>query len=343
MSQQLEPIKFGDIVFICFPSTDKGPKIVNDVGHSHHGHNRIIANTGTIINGDPYQIVQAPNIYPNSMTGQPIRNSDIIRLTRLNDSQLGQWYNADGDQWIEIRSNTKANDIRPNWRINAIGAQPNTIINYGQQFRLRNLRQPYDATFRTNGNSSYANVSVSFADNTYNSVLMFLPGPLDNAKLQCCKDNPIFTQPDYCGQFRGTTCSGQCDDILTNYCAQVTASDPKCGCLLPANFYQDTIKIGPPECIDDRCVDTNSYRKSTQCHPNCNIINCDIDINNFNGQDVNKIIYNQICGNSNGNNSNNGNNSGGTTSRSRLFWFIIIGVIIIIIFIALVILLAKNL
>ncbi|BCS83723.1 putative virion-associated membrane protein [Cotonvirus japonicus] len=291
---QQELIKWNDIVFVCYPITDGGAMIISDVGYSDDGYNRPIGGRGTIENGDPYRIV-VPAGYSYSNTN--VENGNMIRLVRASDSGNGCWYNGSGDGWLEIRDN-----IGPDWRADWIvqiintGNNNSNILNYGQHFRLLNRAQTENPTFKSP--STFASIALWGGNSTNNSILMLLPGSLDNAKLQCCRDNPIFTQPDYCGNFRGTTCSGQCDDILTNYCAQVTTSDPKCGCLLPSSFYNGTSgMIGPPECIDSRCVGTDSYRKSTQCKPNCDIINCDININDFNGTNVDKIIYYQKCGN----------------------------------------------
>ncbi|AGF85646.1 virion-associated membrane protein [Moumouvirus goulette] len=342
---QQQPVKWNDIVFVCYPITDGGAVIIKDVGYSDDGYNRPIGGKGTIENGDPYRVVAA-----HSYTNPNVENGNMIRLVRENDPRNGCWYNGSGDGWLEIRDNVGP-DWRADWIVQIIDASSNSsVLNYGQHFRLLNKAQTENPTFESS--STFASIALWGGNSTNNSVLMLLPGPLDNAKLQCCRDNPIFTQPDYCGDFRGTTCSGQCDDILTKYCAQVTTSDPKCGCLLPASFYYGTSgMIGPPECIDSRCVGTDAYRKSTQCKPTCDIIDCNININDFNGTNIDKIIYYQKCGNQptptpNGPPGPTPSGPPGPTPSgppgptpsgpsparsSRLIWIIIISIIVIII------------
>ncbi|AAV50340.1 putative virion-associated membrane protein [Acanthamoeba castellanii mimivirus] len=294
-------VLFNDIVFVCFPITDNGSIIISDIGYSDDGYNRPTGRQGTIENGDPYRIT-VPAGY--SYTNKNVQNGNMIRLVRVNDSKNGCWYNGSGDGWLEIRDYVGP-DWRADWTVQIINpANNDNSLYYGQHFRLMNRAQVENPTFQ--GPSDFASIALWGSNNTNNSVMMLLNGPLDTAKLECCKDNPIFTQPDYCANYRGTTCSGQCDDILSNYCAQVTTTDPKCGCLLPASFYTQNSAIGPPECIDDRCVDTNSYRKSTQCHPNCQIVDCDININDFNGTNINKIVYEQECGSKSTPNGPNG-------------------------------------
>nr|URM62461.1 virion associated membrane protein [Mimivirus sp.] len=355
MAQQ--PVMWGDTVFICFPNTDDGPKITNDVGSSDDGYTRPTAGSGTILNGDPYRITRPPSL-PTPST--PVQNKSTIRLYRINDSSQPCWYNGSGDQWIEMRSRVSNNDSRADWIIEGVNIGTDNVIYYGQQFRLINsAQQPYTVTFRTNpsgGRPGFANISVGGPDTSNNSIIMLLQGPLDNAKLQCCRDNPAYTQPDYCGNFRGTTCSGQCDTILTDYCARVTTTDPKCGCLLPPSFYLKNRAVGPPECIDDRCVNQNTYKKSTQCKPNCNIINCVIDAKDIAGTNIDKVIFDQKCSGKNGpspspgppgppgpnNGPNNGPPSSGSTSNIERYIWIILAVIIAIIIISLIIFLIYR-
>ncbi|AVL94529.1 putative virion-associated membrane protein [Moumouvirus australiensis] len=342
---QQQPVRWNDIVFVCFPITDGGAMIMTDIGYSDDGYNRPIGGRGTIQNGDPYRI-EIPAGY--NYSNPDVENGNLIRLVRVNDSRNGCWYNGSGDGWLEIRDYVGP-DWRADWIVQIIASTGN-VLTYGHHFRLLNRAQTENPTFVSP--STFASLALWGGNNTNNSVLMLLPGPLENAKLQCCRDNPIFTQPDYCGEFRGTTCSGQCDDILTTYCAQVTTTDPKCGCLLPASFYYGTSgMIGPPECIDSRCVGTDAYRKSTQCKPNCDIIDCNININDFNGTNVDKIIYYQKCGNQPTPSGPPGPTPSGppgttpsgppgttpngptpnTSGSSRLLWIIIISIVVIII------------
>ncbi|BCS83563.1 putative virion-associated membrane protein [Cotonvirus japonicus] len=344
-----QPIRWNDQVFICFPQADTGFKITSDTGSSDDGYVRPVASNGTILNGDPYIIRRPPNL--SKVGNDPITNKTTIRLYRVNDSSNSCWYNGSGDQWVELRSNVSDNDSRPDWIIYALGAEDKdgAVINYGQTIRIVNSHQRYNVTYKSpadGGTTNFANISVGGVDSSNNSLIMFLSGDLDNAKLQCCRDNPVYTQPDYCGDFRGTTCSGQCDTILTDYCGIAKTTDPKCGCLLPASYYKVTGLLGPPECIDDRCVNQNTYRKSTQCKPNCNIINCVIDAKDIAGTNIDKVVFDQKCSGKSGTTPNgpgptptpNGPTTPGS-DRSRLIWFIlggVIGLIILIIIIYLI-------
>ncbi|XWV25881.1 hypothetical protein QJ857_gp1200 [Tupanvirus soda lake] len=277
-------VKFGDTVFLSMPLVGKGMLVTGVQPFSFPGLDFRIpkVSSGDITHADPYVLDPV-----NNRIGETITTGSLFKIRRFHDPKGGVWGNYHHTDFIPIQP---SNDSGSHWQAIPVdgGSGP---ITYGEQFRLLD-KGPGDNPRYDNGT-----LNVHSRDNGEGSIFTFLPGPLDNAKLECCKNNPALTLPDYCGVFRGPLCNGYCDDILTNYCAKVTTSDPKCGCLLPESYYKDSKLIGPAECVDDRCVNQNTYRRKSQCNPTCNIINCIIDVDNAKDWHVNEIIYDQKCGN----------------------------------------------
>ena len=279
-------VNYGDTVFITYPVASTTPLIVSAVSSTSH----VVASTGTIYNGDPYMIVD-----PGGGQNRPLTTGNNIAFRRINEQNPAYWYNHSGDDYVQIRTNASMSDPKALWQVNNLQGSQGQSVTYGEQLRLVGSNQ--NPTYIT-GNG-LGNIIVSGSQNTLpQSIISFLPGGLDTAKLECCKNNPALIQPNFCGDFMGTSCSGECDSILTQYCASVTTSDPKCGCLLPASYYSQSGMIGPAVCIDDRCVNTDSYRISTQCNPNCNIVNCSIDLTNVDIESANisEASFKQYCG-----------------------------------------------
>nr|WBF70571.1 hypothetical protein [Megavirus caiporensis] len=289
-------VKYGDTVFLTFPSISP-PKIwTNVITTTNPTSSRPVATDGTITDADPYII----DVTPGKNIGDIVNANDAIRLRRLVDPERkvltdAETYDNAGRK-MGVLTLTNSNTNNTYWDVkSATGATG--PITYGQQIRLLNQNTKRDALYIV---LSLPAIISYPSDSTSNSIMAFAPGPLENAKLQCCRDDPSLVQLGFCGEFQGTSCTGFCDTILTDYCAQVTTTDPKCGCLLPASFYAVSGLVGPPECIDDRCVNQNTYRKSTQCKPSCNIINCVINANDIAGTNIDKIIFDQKCGNTPG-------------------------------------------
>ncbi|XWV24644.1 hypothetical protein QJ856_gp1140 [Tupanvirus deep ocean] len=280
-------VKYGDTVFLSLPLVGKGMLVTGVQQFSLPGFNFTIplVTGGDITHADPYVLDPV-----NSKNGDPITTDSLFKIRRLYDSKGGVWVNYHHTDFLPIQA---TNDSGSHWQAIAVDGSKGQI-HYGQQIRFLD-KGPGD-----NPRYDKGTLNVHSRDSGEGSIFAFLPGPLDNAKLECCKNNPALTFPDYCGVFRGPLCNGYCDDILTNYCAKVTTSDPKCGCLLPESYYKVSRLVGPAECVDDRCVNQNTYRRKSQCNPTCNIINCDININDLDIQDshIDKIIFNQVCGNS---------------------------------------------
>ncbi|AQN68520.1 hypothetical protein [Saudi moumouvirus] len=324
----MSSINYGDTVFIAFPALSSPLILTGIFNITGPTMTRLNATQGTIADADPYVI----DPVPGHKIGDVLNSNDVIRLRRLTDPQqryltdgFASNYNGKPMGVVNLTNNT-GNDTY--WKI--VPIIPSTApITYGQRIRLENVNTGRDILYIV---FSLPGV-LTYADNTSGSIMSFVPGPLDNAQLQCCKDDPSLIQLGLCGDYKGTSCTGNCDTILTNYCAQVTTSDPRCGCILPASFYATSGLVGPPECIDDRCVNTNSYRKSTQCKPNCNIINCVINANDIAGSNIDKIIFEQKCGNLPTPGTPSAPGTPGTTgsNRSRIFLIIFIIIIVLII------------
>ncbi|AGC02145.1 hypothetical protein H012_gp309 [Acanthamoeba polyphaga moumouvirus] len=324
----MSSINYGDTVFIAFPALSSPIILTNVVTGTNPNITILRGTNGTIADADPYVIDPTPG----HNVGSALNNNDIIRLRRLGDSQQrvitdGYSTNLNGRTLgIAYLTNNTGNDTY--WKV--VSVLPSTgPITYGQQIRLENVNTGRDILYIV---LTIPGILTS-SDNTSGSIISFVPGPLDNAQLQCCRDDPSLIQLGLCGDYKGTSCTGNCDTILTNYCAQVTTSDPKCGCILPPSFYATSRLVGPPECIDDRCVNTNSYRKSTQCKPNCNIINCVINANDIAGSNIDKIIFEQKCGNLPTPGTPGIPGIPGTTGSNRLRIFLVILIIIIVLII----------
>ncbi|XWV25445.1 putative virion-associated membrane protein [Tupanvirus deep ocean] len=344
-----QPVKIGDDLFICFPQSDNGAQIVYNYVWAD-GANRAVTGKKTIEEADPYFINLAGHTGEPDKT--PVHNNIVVNIHRKLASHQDVLYNPDGDGWIQIRD-TNWLDPRSQWRIELVNSQSNNdIVYYGDLFRLYNQAQPYNIQYTSHG---AGNLYIGNANNNNNSYIMFLPGPVANAKLECCKNNPIFIDPDYCGNLRGNLCNGYCDNILTNYCA-TNISDPKCGCLLPASYYTETKLIGLPECIDTRCITGNTYKRKDQCNPNCSYVNCTVDLNNVDLRYVDKVKIRQLCGNQpsapngdqpsapNGDQPSNPPSQGTPTSNTTR-WLLIGGgvvLLILVIIIIIVYILSKN-
>lgn len=325
-------IKYGDTVLIAFPNTSQGQKIVTGIGPPQSGGSvHIIANSATVLEADPYVIDPIPN--SGNQNGSSLKNGSIVRLRRLNDTGYRVWYNKHEDNYVQLAS-ASFGDGRSQWTLSSTTSSTGNI-KYGQSVFVINGVNSQNATFDSTANATLGNISDRNSNETSDSNIIFLPGDPSTAKLECCKDNPIFTQPDFCGTFRGTKCTGQCDTILTDYCAKVTTSDPRCGCLLPKTFYEISSMYGPAACIDDRCVNRpNMYRASTQCNPICDITNCVISLNDLNNTNahINKIALQQECG----------QKSSSTTNKIRNFFtnpvfYISSGIVLLLIIIIIII------
>lgn len=95
---------------------------------------------------------------------------------------------------------------------------------------------------------------------------------------QCNIGANIFEDPECLGWCRTDINKSICDDLQIKYC-KFNQDDPRCGCALPAEAYQDTSIFGPPHCVDRRCIATPEAVKlwSQQEHEGCRITNCVID------------------------------------------------------------------
>lgn len=91
-----------------------------------------------------------------------------------------------------------------------------------------------------------------------------------------------------------------CDNLLLKYC-RFNTKDKRCGCALPNEFYQDTGVLGPPYCVDSRCVGNPEAKKlwSQREASGCNIVNCVIDQVKFDliKNQLENVDLSQYCGN----------------------------------------------
>ena len=291
------PVQYNDIVFITVPTAAVAPLIVSGVGSSQTNHP--VATPGTIDNGDVYTIID-----PNSGGTRPIQIGQPIALLRNDGS--GFWYSKSGDSNVELVVNPQPSN-NWYWQINSINNMTGTVY-YGQQYRLQNLWKNQNPTYTSASNGlANGNIQVKGSPNTSNaSVISFLPGDINAARTNCCTGNSIIT-PALCGSYNSSCTSsntGQCDSYLTAYCA-ANSTDPQCGCLLPvtptSNPYAISGELGPPECIDTRCVAVpNTYKTSGQCNTTCNITvtECNIDLTNDDFQNgyIDTFKFQQSCG-----------------------------------------------
>lgn len=292
------PIQYGDTVFIIFPTAVTTPLIVSGVGSSQTNHP--VATAGTIDNGDAYTIQD-----PNSGGIRPIQIGDTIALQRNDGS--GYWYSKSGDSNVELVVNpTSSNNWF--WQINSINNTTGNVY-YGQNYRLLNLWKSQNPTYTTASNGlANGNIQVKGSPNTSNaSVISFLQGDVNVLRTNCCRNNQSIS-PALCGTYSSVCNSGntgQCDSYLTAYCAANSTTDPLCGCLLPvtptSNPYAISGKLGPPECIDTRCMAVpNTYKVSGQCNPTCDITvtECSINLTNDDFQNgyIDTFMFQQKCG-----------------------------------------------
>lgn len=280
-------VQYGDTVFITFPTATSAPLIVTGVGSSQTNHP--IATSGTIDNADPYIIVD-----PNGGPARPIQTGDYVALQRIDGG--GYWYNKSGDSNVEINPSALMTDNRSIWYVNNLQNTTNQPVIYGTQYRLLNVGQAQNPTY-SGTNINTGNIQVKNQNTSNQSVIAFLPGDINTARLQCCQQNTVMTTSGLCGNYAGS-CNNNCDDILTQYCA-TNQTDPKCGCLLPASAYNISGQLGPPECIDTRCVNVvDAYRRQQQCNTKCNITDCTINLTNadFQQGNVSTAVFQQQCG-----------------------------------------------
>ena len=119
-------------------------------------------------------------------------------------------------------------------------------------------------------------------------------------KAQCClnkfnsSDKQKLCDPDL--KFN----TAECDDTVRKWCAE-NPKDPACGCLLPSEEYAKSKLLGPPECIDARCVgEPKAYKTQSQINRKCpNIVNCVIDktiIEDIKDSNISGLEYEQNCG-----------------------------------------------
>lgn len=86
------------------------------------------------------------------------------------------------------------------------------------------------------------------------------------------------------------------DRQITAYCSSANGiKDKRCGCALPQQFYAGTKNIGPPHCIDNRCMlESSAWRLKYQEQP-CSIVNCSAGNINLSDANVNKAVVQQNC------------------------------------------------
>lgn len=349
-------VNYGDTVFIGFP--DISPKlIIGMAGNGTHLAAQQITTTSSITIAEPFIIdpPSGPQIPPPN-TPSPVINNSQIRIRRANSSTQTVWYNSDGDPGVEVIT-ANPNDSRASWTISLYQSSATTRpLVYGDVFTLVNAQGSQPINYDPGWPISTGNLKIDsgLSITTPDAAFTFLYGPLSTAQLQCCTNNPIYA--GFCGDYQGNTYSGSCDTILSNYCQSVLLSDPNCGCLLPSSYYSGNSMIGPPECIDSRCVDvTGAYLTSQQHTEQCDITNCNISQQQMTENNISQSVINQYCGQQN----NSGGSSGTPSSPSApppgtppasspsitanpWFWGVIGFVVVFLIIIIIVVLLTQG-
>lgn len=292
-------VNYGDTVFIVMPLIPTGKQIAYGSGDGKHVS---MGSPTSITSGDPYIIdpVTGPQ-NPPPTTPVSVTNNSLIRLRRVNDPNQSVWYNASGDDKVQI-AQANPNDNRATWIINLYQSSSSTgPITYGSAFTLTSKDSNQYVNFESSWPASTGNLKVDSNNVSLTipeAAFTFLYGPLSTAQLQCCTNNPIYT--GFCGDYQGNTYSGSCDTILTNYCQSITLGDPNCGCLLPSSYYSGNSTYGPPECIDNRCVDVpGAYMTSQQHTEQCDITNCNISPSQIYSDNISQAAINKYCGSQN--------------------------------------------